>query len=278
MVYLPHLDYDHQRFGPNAPESLRALGELDALVGDLVGAADRVGAGVVCVSEYGIREVSRAVAINIRLREAGLLVARQTPDGDVLDPFGSQAFALVDHQIAHVYCQGDRATRAAQETLEGLDGLAALLDDEGKRAAGLDHPNAGTLIALSSPDAWFNYTYWMDASHEPDFARTVDIHRKPGYDPLEMFLDPNIKAPKLRVARRLARKKLGFRYLMDVIPVDPGLIGGSHGLVPDDPAEGPVWLASDRFGESIGEPNADGTIEMTSVKRRVLGALFGGID
>ena len=274
MAYLPHLDYDHQRFGPAAPESLHALGELDGLVGDLVHAADEVGAATLCVSEYGICDVSRAVKINVRLREAGLLVARETPNGDVLDPFGSAAFALVDHQVAHVYCQGKAAVDRAKEVLSSLDGIADVLDGRGKRAAGIDHPNAGTLVALSAPDAWFTYTYWTEPSREPDFARTVDIHRKPGYDPLEMLLDPEIKAPKLRVARRLARKMLGFRYLMDVIPVDPSLIRGSHGLVPDDPADGPVWLASEPFGERIGEPEVDGTIEMTSVKDRVLGALF----
>lgn len=274
MAYLPHLDYDHQRFGPAAPQSIQALRDLDALVGDLVSAADAAGASTVAVSEYGIRSVKRAVAINVALREAGLLIVRETPNGDVLDPFGSEAFALSDHQVAHVYCKSAQAAARASDVLSGLDGVATVLKDDEKRAAGLDHPNAGTLIALSEPDAWFSYIYWTDRGQEPDFARTVDIHRKPGYDPLEMLVDPELKMPMLRVARRLAQKKLGFRYRMDVIPTDASLIRGSHGLIPEDPRDGPVWLSSEPFGARIGSPNEAGVVPMTSVKDRVLGALF----
>ncbi len=278
MAYLPHLDYDHQRFGPRHPKSIQALRDLDGIVGDLVAAADRAGAATIAVSEYGIREVSRPVKINVCLRQAGLLHARSTPNGDVLDPFGSRAFALVDHQLAHVYCKTPGDAAAAREALEKLDGVGSVMTDEEKRDAGLDHENAGDLIVLSEPDAWFTYVYWTDPSSEPDFARTVDIHRKPGYDPLEMFLDPELKLPMLRVARRVAQKKLGFRYLMDVIPLDPSLVKGSHGLVPEDPTDGPIWLSSEPFraGSEPGSgPGADGTIPMTSVKERVLDALFG---
>lgn len=273
MAYLPHLDYDHQRFGPTAPRSLEALAELDVLVGDLVAAADRIEAAVVCVSEYGIREVSRYVAPNLALRHEGLLSARATPTGDVLDPFGSMAFALVDHQVAHVYCEDAAARAAARGVLANLPGVAAVLEGPARAEAGLDHPNAGDLVLLSEPDAWFMYMYWLDPAAEPDFARTVDIHRKPGYDPLELFLDPALRAPRLRVARRLIQKKLGMRYLMDVIPLDPTLVKGSHGLLPPDPADGPVWISSEPFGPTIGEPGPDGTVPMTSVKSRVLDLL-----
>ncbi|MFT6109336.1 MAG: putative AlkP superfamily pyrophosphatase or phosphodiesterase [Planctomycetota bacterium] len=280
MAYLPHLDYDHQRFGPKAPRSIEALREIDVIVGDLVAAADETGAAVIVVSEYGITEVSKPVHLNLALRKAGLLHARKTPNGDVLDPFGSRAFALVDHQIAHIYTQDDAATAEARRVLEGVDGVQSILDAEGQRAAGLDHPNSGDLVVQSDPDAWFTYYYWEDPAAEPDFARTVDIHRKPGYDPLEMFLDPGIKVPMLRVARRLAQKKLGFRYLMDLIPTDATLIRGSHGLVPEDPAAGPVWLSSLPFSASstagpqgTSAPGDSGTIPMTSVKARVLAAL-----
>ncbi|MEM6674696.1 MAG: nucleotide pyrophosphatase/phosphodiesterase family protein [Planctomycetota bacterium] len=266
MAYLPHLDYDHQRYGPADERSVQALRDIDAIVGDLVAAADEAGAAVVVVSEYGIREVSRPVHVNRALRDAGLLRVRETPHGDVLDVFASDAFALADHQIAHVYCQGPRAIAAATEVLEGLDGVAEVLDDEGKRSAGVDHPRAGQLVALSEPDAWFTYYYWSDRTSEPDFARTVDIHRKPGYDPVEMFVDPSLRSPQLRVAQRLAQKKLGFRYLVDVIPLDATLVRGSHGLVPDDPLDGPVWVSSLPLDDA-------GPIAMTSVKDRVLAAL-----
>ena len=270
MAYLPHLDYDHQRFGPTDPRSVQALREIDGVVGDLVAAADRHGAETIVVSEYGIRDVSRPVHINRALRDAGLLAARPTPKGDVLDTFASRAFAVADHQVAHVYCQDEAATAAARELLEGLPGVAAVLDQDGKREAGLDHPNAGTLVALSDPDAWFTYYYWSDPAGEPDFARTVDIHRKPGYDPVEMFVDPDLKVPALRMARRLAQKKLGMRYLMDVIPLDASLIKGSHGLIPEDPVDGPIWLSSMPVD---GDLDGSGAVPMTSVKERVLAAL-----
>ncbi|MEM9379764.1 MAG: alkaline phosphatase family protein [Planctomycetota bacterium] len=273
MAYLPHLDYDHQRFGPGDERSVQALREVDAIVGDLVAAADAAGAAMVVVSEYGIRDVSRPVHVNRALREAGLLRARPTPHGDVLDVFASGAFAVADHQVAHVYCQGEAQTSAARERLAALDGVAAVLDEEGKRAAGLDHPNAGTLVALSEPDAWFTYYYWDDPAGEPDFARTVDIHRKPGYDPLEMFVDPELRLPMARVARRLIQKKIGMRYLMDVIPLDASLVRGSHGLMPEDPDDGPVWLSSLPFEGGVAGPDADGTVPMTGVKSRVLDAL-----
>ncbi|MCP3917526.1 MAG: alkaline phosphatase family protein [bacterium] len=264
MAYLPHLDYDHQRFGPNADRSRAALVELDGLVGELLSCADAVGAEVIAVSEYGILDAPRPVAINRTLREAGLLVARATPVGEILDPFGSTAFALADHQVAHVYTRDTARTR---EVLESLPGVAAVLGPEDKRAAGLDHRNAGDLVAVSDSDAWFTYYYWLDDTAAPDFARTVDIHRKPGYDPCEMFVDPSLRFPKLRVARRLAQKFSGMRYLMDVIPIQPELVRGSHGRLPDDPMDGPVFLSTLSFDAP------DGVVEMTSVKDRVLAAL-----
>ena len=125
---------------------------------------------------------------------------------------------------------------------------------------------------MAEPDAWFTYYYWSDAAHEPDFARTVDIHRKPGYDPCEMFADPALRLPALRVARRLAQKKLGMRYLMDVVPLDASLIGGSHGRLPARPERGPVWIASEPW--STAEPRArQRVVGATSVRDRLLGLL-----
>lgn len=272
LVYLPHLDYDHQRFGPSDPRSQRALEEIDAVCGDLLRAAERAGAEVVVVSEYGILPVDTPVDVNRALRRAGLLSARPTPAGEVLDTFASEAFALADHQIAHVYCRSDVARAKATEVLRSLPGVERVLAGEGKRAAGLDHARAGDLVLVAKPGAWFTWYYWLDEQAEPDFARTVDIHRKPGYDPCELFLDPRIAFPKLKVALRLAQKKLGMRYLMDVIPLDAALVRGSHGRLPDDPRDGPVFLCSRPFGECGGE-SAGGRVEMTSVKDRVLALL-----
>ena len=273
LAYLPHLDYDHQRFGPGAPSSHRALSEIDQIVGDLVRAADANATETIVVSEYGITPVSRPVHINRALREAGLLVARSTPTGEVLDPFGSEAFAVADHQVAHVYCR-PAARERAREVLSSVPGVEAVLDGAEKQRVGLDHANAGDLVVVAEPDAWFTYYYWTDEAAAPDFARTVDIHRKPGYDPCEMFLDPAIGMPKAKVARYLLKKKLGFRGLLDVIPLDASLIRGSHGRLPDDPKDGPVFLSTLPFERGCGaSPGPAGTVEMTSVASRVLAAL-----
>ncbi len=273
LVYLPHLDYDHQRYGPNDARSRRALAEVDALVGELVAAADRAGAATIVVSEYGIEDASRPVPINRVLREAGLLEVRATPVGEVLDVFASRAFAVADHQVAHVYAKDADARAAAADALAGVSGIDAVLDDEQKRAAGLDHERAGDLVAVAEKGAWFTYYYWLDDREAPDFAPTVDIHRKPGYDPAELFIDPALAFPKLRIARRLARKKLGLRYLMDVVPIDGSLVRGSHGRLPDDALDGPVFLSSESF-EACGGAPRDGVVEMVSVRDRIL-ALLG---
>jgi predicted AlkP superfamily pyrophosphatase or phosphodiesterase len=272
LVYLPHLDYDHQRFGPGDPRSVAALGELDKLVGELVAAADARGAETLVLSEYAISPVSRTVHINRALREGGLLAARPGPAGETLDVYGSRAFALADHQVAHVYCQDDGARAAARAVLQGLPGVDQLLEGAALEAAGLAHPNAGDLVAVSDEDSWFSYYYWLDPSQEPDFAHTIDIHRKPGYDPLEMFIDPDLAVPLLRVARRLTQKKLGMRYLMDVIPVDKDLVRGSHGRLPQEPEQGPVWISS--AGWDAGNPEPEGgVVSATDVRDRMLGLM-----
>jgi hypothetical protein len=119
-----------------------------------------------------------------------------------------------------------------------------VLDERGKRELGVDHPNAGDLVAVAAPDRWFAYPWWLDDGLAPDFARTVDIHRKPGYDPAELFLDPALRAPRLRIAATLLRKSLGFRTLLRVVPLDPSLVRGSHGRPPDAAERGPVVLAT----------------------------------
>jgi hypothetical protein len=251
---------------------LQALTEVDALVGELVRAADALGAETIVVSEYGIGAVDTPIDVNRALRRSGLLVARETPAGEVLDTFASAAFAVADHQVAHVYVRSREALEHARSVILALPGVETILEGEVRRAHGLDHPRAGDLVAVARPNAWFTYYYWLDDAAEPDFARTVDIHRKPGYDPCEMFVDPAIAMPKLRVARRLVQKKLGMRYLMDVIPLDPKLVRGSHGRLPDDPRDGPVFLSSRPLRDCGGDP-ADGVVAMSSVKDRVLALL-----
>jgi hypothetical protein len=195
------------------------------------------------VSEYGIVDVSRPIHINRRLREAGLLEVAYNPAGELLDSFASKAFAVADHQIAHIYVPDRADLPRTREALAGLPGIAELLDDEGKRAAGLDHPRAGDLVAIAEPDAWFTYYYWLDDDLAPDFARTVEIHRKPGYDPAELLFDGGLA--KARAAMRLAQKLAGLRYTMDVIPIEASGVRGSHGRIPARDSEGPVLLCSE---------------------------------
>ncbi len=244
LIYLPHLDYDLQRLGPDDPRITQSLGEIDAVCSDLVTYFEQRGARVLILSEYGITPVNRPVHINRLLRQHGLLTIREELGRELLDAGASRAFAVADHQVAHLYVNDPSALPQVRNLLEHTPGIERVLDTVGKRELGLDHPRAGDLIAISAADAWFTYYYWLDDRKAPDFARTVDIHRKPGYDPAELFLDPSLRLPKLKVGLKLLRKTLGFRYLMDVIPLDATLVRGSHGRPTDRPADGPLLLTN----------------------------------
>jgi predicted AlkP superfamily pyrophosphatase or phosphodiesterase len=245
LVYLPHLDYDVQRFGPEGPEAAAAARELDEVAGGLVEHARARGDRVVVLSEYGIAPASRPVDVNRALRRAGLLRVYRQAGMEYLDPWTSRAFAVADHQIAHVYVRNQEDGAAARDALQALPGVDLLLEGDAKAAAGLDHPRAGDLVAVAEPDAWFTYYYWLDDERAPDFARTVEIHRKPGYDPAELFLDPDDRLVKARAATALLRKKVGMRYVMGVVPLDPRHVRGSHGRLPAAGEDAPVLLCSE---------------------------------
>jgi predicted AlkP superfamily pyrophosphatase or phosphodiesterase len=269
LVYLPHLDYDLQRFGPRHVRVAAALREVDAVAGELIDLARAEGAAVVVLSEYGIGEVSGAVALNRVLREAGLLRVRVELGRELLDAGASEAFAVADHQVAHVYVRRPERTSEVKALLEAVPGMERVLGGEEKRAAGLDHPRAGELVAVSRADRWFSYDYWRDDDRAPDFARTVDIHRKPGYDPRELFLDPRLAFPKLEIGWTLARRALGFRTLLEVVPLDASLVRGSHGRLPDREQDGPLLISS--------EPDLlpEGPLAATAVKALILDHVFG---
>lgn len=249
LCYLPHLDYDLQRFGPNGPEAKTAALEIDQVAGDLIEHAQSKGYEIVVLSEYGIEPVSAGVHINRALREAGLLRVQRVDLGwELLDTGACDAFAVADHQIAHVYVKDPSKVAQVKRLLEALDGVDRVLDAEGKAKAGLDHARSGELVVIAAAGRWFTYYYWLDDARKPDFACTVDIHRKPGYDPVELFADPTIKALKLKIGWTLLKKMMGMRYYMDVIPLDDTLVKGSHGRLPSSPDMGPVFLSSQKIG------------------------------
>ena len=271
LVYLPHLDYDLQRVGPEHPKIAQALGEVDALCGELIADAGRDGADVLAVSEYGITPVNRPVHINRVLRAAGLLAVRDERGHEQLDPVVSTAFAVADHQIAHVYVSDPGRIAEVAALLRQQPGIDAVLDADGQKAAGIAHERSGELVAVAAPEAWFTWYHWLDDSRAPDFARTVEIHRKPGYDPVELFFDPALRFPQLAAAWRLAKRALGFRAVMDLIPLDATLVKGSHGRKPDDPVDAPVLIGADPKVL----PQGDEPVPMTAVKEVVLHHLFG---
>lgn len=231
LVYLPHLDYDFQRF---SQPSLQRVAEVDQCAHQVIQAAQSIDAIPIVISEYGLTAVRQPIHINRELRAAGWLKVRSGPFGEMLLPGESSVFAVADHQLAHIYVNNPGLlTEVRNRLLEvpGIDRVAEPAELE------LDHPRSGELIALAKSDAWFTYYYWLDNHQAPDFASTVDIHRKPGYDPCELFM-----TSRWRAMGRLAQKKLGFRYRMDVIPLDARIVQGSHGLHPVDPADGPLII------------------------------------
>ena len=242
LVYLPHLDYNLQRLGPDDPRCAEDCRAIDTLVGELLDFYAQRGVRPVVLSEYGIVPVRRAVALNRVLRARGWLTVKDELGRETLDCGGSAAFALADHQVAHIYVRDPALVPAVRDALASTPGVAQVLDRAAQRELGLDHARGGDLVAFAEEDSWFTYYYWEDDAKAPDFARCVDIHRKYGYDPVELFVDPALAFPKLRVAAKLLRKALGFRMLMDVIPLDPSLVKGSHGVCPRDERDWPLLL------------------------------------
>jgi predicted AlkP superfamily pyrophosphatase or phosphodiesterase len=268
LVYLPHLDYNLQRLGPNHPDLAADLREIDAVCGQIMEQARSDGAAVVVVSEYGISEVSRPVHVNRALRDAGLIAIREELGREQLDAGASRAFAVCDHQIAHIYVREAADIPAVKALVASLPGVERVLDERTKPELGLDHPRSGELVAISHADSWFTHYFWLDDERAADYARTVEIHRKPGYDPVELFVDPALPFPKLSIGWRLIKKKLGFRVLMDVIPLDASLVKGSHGRITDRPEDGPLFITS----ESGLLPA--GSVAATSVQELILSHVF----
>ena len=275
LVYLPHLDYNLQRLGPRDPAVKQDYEEIDRIVGRLIDFFESRSMQVIILSEYGITPVEKAIHLNRYFRLQGWLTIKEELGLELLDAGASKVFAVSDHQVAHVYVNDPSLLGKARELLEKIDGVAAVFGAQEKIDNLIDHPRAGDLVVVAREDAWFTYYYWMDDVLAPDFARCVDIHRKPGYDPVELFLDPKYFPPtkttilnkalgpelstpqrdagrpglaistvKARIILKLLKKKLGFRMLMDVIPLDAGLVRGSHGARPRSPENYPVFISN----------------------------------
>lgn len=242
LVYLPHLDYCLQKYGPDDPRIQKDLRQTDELVRQLVSHFQSRGAAVVVLSEYGITRVSRPVHLNRYLREQGWLAIRVERGLELLDAGASQAFAVADHQVAHIYLNEQQIKPRVRQLLESIPGVGAVLDGEG--LARLDHERCGDLVVVADKDSWFTYYFWKEDQKAPDYARMVDIHKKPGYDPVELFMDPDDPLVYPKVFWKLLKKKLGYRTVLDIIPLKAELVKGSHGRIPESPEDFPVLISS----------------------------------
>ena len=242
LIYLPHLDYNLQRLGPG-PAAASDVQQVDAVCADLIGYYEARAAQVIVLSEYGLCSVSSPVHLNRVLRGHGLLAVREELGREMLDPGASAAFAVADHQVAHVYVNDPAKAHHVRAILENTAGVEMVLGRTEKALYHIDHHRAGDLVAVAAPAAWFTYYFWEDDEHAPDFARTVEIHRKPWYDPVELFLDPSIRIPALTVGWKLLKRSAGFRSLLDVIPLDASLVKGSHGRLTGWEEDGPVFIS-----------------------------------
>ena len=210
LTYLPHLDYDHQRYGPDSPQGRQALLSVDAEAQRLIDSARQQGIDIAVVSDYAFEPVSRPIYLNRVLREAGWVQVNEAQNGELLEPGASAAFAVCDQQIAHVYVNAKPDVGKVKTLLETVDGVEQVLDQHAMAHLGINHSRSGELFAIAEPNCWFAYPYWLDDSRAPDFAPCVAIHAKPGWDPAELFLAAGIRG-KLHLAKRLIQSKLGIR-------------------------------------------------------------------
>ena len=244
LIYLPHLDYCLQKDGPNADSIPAELRKIDKVVGGLIEFFEKRNVQVRILSEYGISPVDQAVDLNRSFRRHGWIQVKDELGRETLDCGTCKVFAVADHQVAHIYIKDPAMKEEVREFLLATQGVAEVREP-------VDDDRSGDLVAVAEPNAWFTYYFWTDDRVAPDYARTIDIHRKPGYDPCELFIDPDIKSPRLKIAKLLLRKKLGFRTLMDVIPLDASLVKGSHGRDDVPESEQPVYIGPETPGSAV---------------------------
>ncbi len=244
LVYLPHLDYPLQKDGPGAPNIPEELRKIDKVATDLINYYESSNIMVLVLSEYGISPVTQPVHLNRIFRAKGWIQIKDELGLETLDCGASRAFAIADHQVAHVYVNDPTIREEVRYLLENTPGVDEVRVATDVWKSGVATERGGDFIAVAKPDAWFTYYFWDDNAVAPDYARTIDIHRKPGYDPCELFVDPAIAFPKLKIAKFLLKKKVGLRGLLDVIPLDASLVKGSHGRDQVEESERPVLIGS----------------------------------
>lgn len=268
LIYIPHLDYNLQKYGIDFSKISKDLREVDELAKDLVTFFENRGAEVLLLSEYGITSVSKPVHLNRIFREKGWIQVKNELGRETLDAGTSAVFAVADHQVAHVHVNDHSKLAEVKALLEKTPGVEKVLDTQGKKDYHIDHVRSGDLVVIADADSWFTYYFWLDDTKAPDYARCVDIHRKPGYDPVELVLDPAIKIPILKIGSKVLKKKLGFRYLMDVIPLDATLVKGAHGRIPESDLDKPLLVAdSSIFDSDRIQPTAVFDLIIKSVNR-----------
>ena len=202
----------------------------------------------IILSEYGFNDVSSAIPLNLKLRDADLLATRRIQDKEYLDYEFSNAFAMVDHQIAHIYVK-DGFANQAKHALEDVTGVDRLLYGEEKKLLNIDHERSGDIIAISDQDKWFSYYWWYEPEMAPSFAKNVDIHRKPGYDPVELFIDPKTRS----------------------ISQDTSLVKGTHGRLADATSgEGLAIYISDRKAGILKNNNTCDTVKAVDVGKYLI--------
>jgi predicted AlkP superfamily pyrophosphatase or phosphodiesterase len=237
-IYLPHLDYAAQKFGPDSPQAARALIELDGVLEKLFAGIDAAYAPEkplwLVASEYTIGPVDHVVYPNRVLRQAGMLAVNDAGEGEMLDFSHSRAWALVDHQFAHVFVANPADVERVAALFRGREGIAEVVVGKDRGKYDLDHQRSGEVILISTPNSWLAYYWWLSDDRAPKFARTVDIHRKPGYDPAEMHVDMATKT----------------------ISLDATLVKGSHGAPPHDESQRGIIIASEK-GVLVGAAMAD---------------------
>ena len=254
LTYLPHLDYDHQRFGPESVEGQAAVSALDVEAGRVIDCAQANGYLVAVVSDYAFEPVQRPIFLNRVLREQGWITVQSAENGELLEPGASKAFAVCDQQVAHVYVNQASAVAEVATRLAQVDGVDSVIDREEMKSLGIDHQRSGELLAIAAAGCWFAYPYWLDDARRPDFANCVAIHAKPGWDPAELFLSEGLGG-KLHLAKRILQSKVGVRAPFDVISTDATRVQGSHGRIPDQDRYPPH--TDHQLAGGAGQPAAD---------------------